>query len=222
MNWLREILVFVNGHQQVILILFTLIMGAVGSLGGYVVIYRAVPALIEHTSPVFSVRLITVASEDLTRALTALPRGPEGSTRGLDYQFFSSLPHGSVQEDWNMANKELPLSIPAPPRTEVNGASPYHMVYVWIANNEPAFPLSKMEIADYEFDIDVQVGGTVEYTTNEHRSVELLLDGNEAFFAVPRSALVSARRNHADKVILRQQRKGSENVGFGTKENSRP
>ena len=107
-----------------------------------------------------------------------------------------------------------------PPHTEGDRASLYHMVYLWIVNNEPAFPLGKLEIADYEFDMDVQIGGTVEYTNNEHRTLALFLDETETFFAVHRSALVSPRRIHTDKIILRQQRKGSENVGFGTKEKS--
>ena len=99
--------------------------------------------------------------------------------------------------------------------------SEYHMVYVWIVNNEPMVPPSQLEVAAYEFDMEVQVGGTVEYISDERRGGSILLDGSEAFFAIPRSALVSARRNHTDKIILRQQRVGHENVGLGTKENSR-
>lgn len=221
MTGLRDILVFINGHQAIFSIFITGLLTLGVLVMVHILIYRAVPAWIERTSPVFNVRVLTVATEDLTRGLLSAPSSPEGTGKDLGYQFFSSLPHGFMQSDWNMAQKETHFSIPTPPRTEGDKASPYHMVYVWIVNNEPAVPPSKLEISDYQFDIEVQVGGTVEFISNEHRSLVLMLDGSEAFFAVFRSALVSPRRNHTDKVILRQQRLGSENVGFGTKDNSR-
>ena len=221
MAGLRDILIFINGHQAIVSICVTGILTLGVLIMMQLLIYRAVPAWIERTSPVFSVRVLTVATEDLTRALLSLPSNPGGPGIGLDYQFFRSLPHGVMESDWNMAEKEIHFSIPTPPRTEGDKASLYHMVYVWIVNNEPVAAPSKLEISNYQFDIEVQVGGTVEFMSNEHRSLVLMLDGSEAFFAVSRSAVVSPRRNHTDKVILRQQRLGSENVGFGTKENSR-
>ena len=222
MTGLRDILIFINGHQAVVSIFLNGLLALAVFVMSYFLIYRAVPAWIERTSPVFNVRVLTVASEDLAVGVRSVASGPDGTTVGsLDYQFFRSLPHGFIQNDWNMAHKEIRFSIPPPPRVEGGKASEYHMVYVWIVNNEPMFPPSQLEVAAYEFDMEVQVGGTVEYTSDQRRGGTIVLDGSEAFVAIPRSALVSARRNHTDKVILRQQRVGHENVGFGTKENSR-
>ena len=221
MAGLRDILIFINGHQAVVTIFLNGLLALVVFVMSYFLIYRAVPAWIERTSPVFNVRVLTVASEDLAVGMRSVASGLDGTTGGLDYQFFRSLPHGFIQNDWNMAHEEIRFSIPPPPRVEGGKASEYHMVYVWIVNNEPMFPPSQLEVAAYEFDMEVQVGGTVEYISDQRRGGTIVLDGSEAFVAILRSALVSARRNHTDKIILRQQRVGHENVGFGTKENSR-
>ena len=221
MAGLRDILIFINGHQTVVTIFFNGLLALVVFVMSYFLIYRAVPAWIERTSPVFNVRVLTVASEDLAVGVRSAASGLDGTTGGLDYQFLRSLPHGFIQNDWNMAHEEIRFSIPPPPRVGGDKASEYHMVYVWIVNNEPMFPPSQLEVAAYEFDMEVQVGGTVEYISDQRRGGTIVLDGSEAFVAIPRSALVSARRNHTDKIILRQQRVGHENVGFGTKENSR-
>ena len=221
MAGLRGILIFINGHQTVVTIFFNGLLALVVFVMSYFLIYRAVPAWIERTSPVFNVRVLTVASEDLAVGVRSAASGLDGTTGGLDYQFLRSLPHGFIQNDWNMAHEEIRFSIPPPPRVGGDKASEYHMVYVWIVNNEPMFPPSQLEVAAYEFDMEVQVGGTVEYISDQRRGGTIVLDGSEAFVAIPRSALVSARRNHTDKIILRQQRVGHENVGFGTKENSR-
>ena len=221
MAGLRDVLIFINGHQAVVTIFLNGLLALVVFVMSYFLIYRAVPAWIERTSPVFNVRVLTVASEDLAEGVRSVANGLDGTTGGLDYQFFRSLPHGFIQNDWNMAHKEIRFSIPPPPRVEGGKASEYHFVYVWILNDEPMFPPSQLEVAAYEFDFEVQVGGTVEYISDQRRGGTIVLDGGEAFVAIPRSALVSSRRNHTDKVILRQQRVGHENVDFGTKENSR-
>ena len=221
MAGLRDVLIFINGHQAVVTIFFNGLLALVVFVMSYFLIYRAVPAWIERTSPVFNVLVLTVASEDLAKGVGSVASGLDGTTGGLDYQFLRSLPHGFIQNDWNMAHKEIRFSIPPPPRVEGGKASEYHFVHVWILNDEPMFPPSQLEVAAYEFDFEVQVGGTVEYISDQRRGGTIVLDGGEAFVAIPRSALVSARRNHTDKVILRQQRVGHENVGFGTKENSR-
>ena len=218
---LRDILVLVHGHQAVFTIFLNGLLTLIVFVMSYFLIYRAVPAWVERASPVFDVRVLTVASEDLAVGLRSVAGTPDGAAVGLDYEFFRSLPHGFVQDDWNMAHAEMRLSIPSPPRVEGGRASEYHMIYVWIVDSEPLSLPSQLEVTDYEFDMDVRVGGTVEYISDQRRGGTIVLHDGEVFLAIPRSALVSSRRNHTDKIVLTRQRVGRENVGFGAREDAR-
>ena len=107
MAGLRDILILINGHQAVVTIFLNGLLALVVFVMSYFLIYRAVPAWIERTSPVFNVRVLTVASEDLAVGVSSVASGPDGITGGLGYRFFRSLPHGFIQNDWNMAHEEI-------------------------------------------------------------------------------------------------------------------
>ena len=78
MAGLRDVLIFINGHQAVVTIFLNGLLALVVFVMSYFLIYRAVPAWIERTSPVFNVRVLTVASEDLAEGVRSVASGLDG------------------------------------------------------------------------------------------------------------------------------------------------